>query len=74
MLILGNEVQVELLKGGSHCSTSYLLVHLKHEQLSIDGLSLFQAAYCHYTDSSTEKHPQKSQGSSQLTSSGNKIQ
>lgn len=45
MLLLGNEMQAELLKGGSHCSTSYLLVHLKHEQLSIDGLSSLKAAY-----------------------------
>lgn len=54
MLLLGNEVQVEILKGGSHCSTSDLLVHFKHEQLSIE------SCLCHYIDSSTEKHLQKS--------------
>lgn len=54
MLLLGNEVQAEILKRGSLCSTSYLLVHLKHEQLSIE------SCLCCYIDSSTKKHPQKS--------------
>lgn len=56
MLLLGNEVQVEILKGGSHCSTSDLLDHLKHEQH--EHLSI-ESCLCHYIDSSTEKHPQK---------------